>query len=158
MSIKWKTVKNRIPEIKLEMEKLNGKSIEVGVFEGENRWLAAIHEYGCDIRAKNAKYLTVPIHPKARNKKARDFKDLFTVRAKSGNLFLAQKVGKGKDKGKVDFLFWLAEKVTIPERSFLRKGHDEYIKEVMKYSDRLLGQVVAGNGCLYEYRGLCKSH
>jgi hypothetical protein len=28
---------------------LNGKTIKVGVFEGENAWLAGIHEHGCKI-------------------------------------------------------------------------------------------------------------
>lgn len=64
--VKWKTKKNKIPDMITQIEILDGKKIEVGVFEGENAWLAAIHEYGCNITAKNAQYLTVPVHPKAK--------------------------------------------------------------------------------------------
>ena len=34
--------------------------------------------------------------------------------------------------------------IKIPERSFLRSGHDEHIDEVLKKSDRLLSLVVGG--------------
>lgn len=151
MSVKWNTKKNLIPSIMAEMKELNGKKIQVGVFEGEHQWLAGIHEYGMDIKAKNGKYLTVPINPKAAGKKASEFKDLFRIKSKNGNLFLARKIKRGKYKGETEFLYWLTEKVTIPERSFLRAGHDNVIKEVMKYNDRLLKQVAVGKMSADEY-------
>ena len=32
-----------------ELDALNGRSVEVGVFNGEHAWLAHIHEFGCQI-------------------------------------------------------------------------------------------------------------
>lgn len=142
--VKWKTKKNKIPDMITELEILDGKKIEVGVFEGESAWLAAIHEYGCNIEAKKAEYLTVPIHPKSKGKKASEFKDLVCIESKNGNKFLIRKIGKGKNKGSVEFLYWLTKSVKIPERAFLRNGHDENIDKVMKYSDTLIKQVASG--------------
>lgn len=143
-NVKWKTKKNKIPNMIKELEVLNGRKIEVGIFDGELAWLAAIHEYGCNIEAKKAQYLTVPIHPKAKGKKASDFKDLVCIENKKGNKFLIRKINKGKNKGSVEFLYWLTESVKIPERAFLRNGHDAYIDDVMKYSDKLIKQVTSG--------------
>lgn len=49
MKMRYRTVKNEFPKIVASIEALGGKSIEVGAIEGEHSWLAAIHEYGCDI-------------------------------------------------------------------------------------------------------------
>lgn len=138
--VKWKTKKNVIPDMITELEILDGKKIEVGVFEGENAWLAAIHEYGCNITAKKAQYLTVPVNPKAKGKKASDFNDLFFYESKSGEKFLVRE--KGKES--IEVLFWLTKSVKIPERAFLRNGHDENIDKVMKYADNLIKQVTNG--------------
>lgn len=35
--------------------------------------------------------------------------------------------------------------IKIPERSFLRTGHDENIDRIIKQTERALGQVIAGN-------------
>ena len=56
MGIKYKTIKDEFPEMIKRMESLNGRKVEVGVLEGENAWLASIHEYGCNI----------PVTPKMR--------------------------------------------------------------------------------------------
>ena len=142
--VKWKTQKNIIPDMITQLEILDGKKIEVGVFEGDNAWLAAIHEYGCEITPKKSKYLTVPIHPKAKGKKAGEFKDLICIESKNGNKFLIRRIKKGKFKGSVEFLYWLTKSVKIPERAFLRNGHDENIDKVMKYADTLIKQVTIG--------------
>ena len=55
--MKWNTKVNKIPSIMKTMKEINGKRIQVGVLEGEHQWLAGIHEYGCDIKAKNVQYL-----------------------------------------------------------------------------------------------------
>lgn len=47
--VTYKTVKNSFPDIIASIEALGGRSIEVGAIEGEHAWLAAIHEYGCNI-------------------------------------------------------------------------------------------------------------
>lgn len=140
MSVKWKTKVNKLPEIAKTLETIGTKKVKVGAFNGDHAWLAGIHEYGADIVAKNAKYLTVPVHPKAKGKKARDFGDLWTLRTDSGELFLCQ--SKGKDSFEV--LYWLTKSVKIPERSFLRTGHDENAERVFKQTERAISQVLAG--------------
>lgn len=49
MGVKHKTVKNDFPQVKKQLEILNGTGVEVGVLKGEHAWLASIHEYGCNI-------------------------------------------------------------------------------------------------------------
>lgn len=59
MGVKHKTIKNDFPDMMKRMQVLDGKGVEVGVLKGENKWLASIHEYGCDIPVtdKMRKYL-----------------------------------------------------------------------------------------------------
>ena len=49
MGVKWKTTKNDFPKMIANLQALGDRNIEVGAIEGEHKWLAAIHEYGCDI-------------------------------------------------------------------------------------------------------------
>lgn len=49
MGVKWKTKKNKFPEMERAAAELNGRKVNVGVF-GEQAWLAGIHEYGCKIK------------------------------------------------------------------------------------------------------------
>lgn len=106
MSVKFKTVKNMFPEMQLRLQALNGKKIEVGCIQGGHTWLAAIHEYGCNI----------PVTPKMR-------------------AFLHYK-GIHLNKN--------TTVIRIPERSFLRTGHDQSIKDVMDQVGLLLDQVIGG--------------
>ena len=101
--------------------------------------LAGIHEYGANITAKNAKLLTIPIHPDAVGKKARSFPDLFIVKSKKGNLLLAKQSGDD-----IIPYYWLTKSVKIPERSFLRTGHDKNADRIMKQTDRAISLVVDG--------------
>lgn len=48
MSAKYKTVKDDFPKMRKSLASLNGRKVTVGC-DGENAWLAAIHEYGCTI-------------------------------------------------------------------------------------------------------------
>ena len=139
MQVKVKT-KDNIKDLIKKSETLNGKAVEVGAFDGEHAWLAHIHEYGCNITAKRAQYLTVPINQKAKGKKAADFPDIFFVQSEQGEKFLA--IPKGKDE--MELLFWLTKSVKIPERSFLRAGHDKYIDEVAKKTAKALELWAAG--------------
>ena len=140
MSVKFKTVVNRLPDVGKTVSLLNGRKVEVGVLKGEHAWLAGIHEYGCTIRAQNAKYLTVPCSPKAVGKSARDFPDLWTFTSKSGEKFLCRDTGPKT----FECLCWLTTEVVIPERAFLRNGHDANIDDVMKRAERAVGQLIAG--------------
>lgn len=95
MGVKIRTVKNDIPKMQKTYAALNGKKIQVGVF-GEQAYIAGVHEYGCNITAKNSRYLTIPCSKKSFGKRARDFNDLFFIEGKSGEKFLAREVGKEK--------------------------------------------------------------
>lgn len=138
MGVKWKTKVDHIPNMQKNIKELNGKKVQVGVF-GEKAWLAGIHEYGCVI-TPSKKYLTVPCHPKAKGKKASDFKDLFYVESKSGTKFLA--VPKGRDSFEVMYI--LMTRVVIPERAFLRKGHDENVDAVLKKAGKIVNMYLDG--------------
>lgn len=46
MKIKYKTTKNKFPDMISSLQSLSGKKIEVGAIAGEHNFLAAIHEYG----------------------------------------------------------------------------------------------------------------
>lgn len=49
MGVKYTTKRDEYPKVVKQLQLLNGKSVEVGVFNGEHAWLAGIHEYGVDI-------------------------------------------------------------------------------------------------------------
>lgn len=49
MGVKHTTVKNEFPSMKKRIEAIDGTGVEVGVLQGESKWLASIHEYGCTI-------------------------------------------------------------------------------------------------------------
>lgn len=50
MGVSHRTTRNDFPKIVKELNLIDGKSVEVGVFNGEHAWLAAIHEYGVNIQ------------------------------------------------------------------------------------------------------------
>lgn len=139
MGIKWRTKIDHIPKMIATSETISGRKVQVGALTGSNAWLAGIHEYGCNISAKRAEYLTVPIHPDAAGRKASSFPDLFAIKSKKGNLLLVKKEGKD-----ITPYYWLTKSVKIPERSFLRTGHDENADRILKQTERALGQVLAG--------------
>lgn len=106
MGVKYKTTKDNLSEVAKTLTAISGKKVKVGALEGENAWLAGIHEYGCKI----------PVTPKMRaflHRQGLHLKDSTTV-------------------------------ITIPERSFIRTGHDENADRVLKQTERALSQVVAG--------------
>ena len=59
----------------------------------------------------------------------------------------------GKDSFEV--LYWLTKSVKIPERSFLRTGHDENVDRIIKQTERAIGQVIAGKMSLDDLYDLC---
>lgn len=133
MGVSYTTKKNLIPQMMKKAQALNGKKVEVGVFDGDHAWLAGIHEYGCTITPKSGKYLTVPLTAAAASNKARNFVGTFVYTSKSGNKFIAWERG-----GKLELLFWLTDSVTIPERSFLRSGFDACHEEVIGNFEKVL--------------------
>ena len=128
------------------VKNLDGAAVNVGVFSGEHQWLAGIHEYGCHITPGKAKYLTVPLCPEAAKAKARDFQNTFVYTSKTGKKFIAQKNGKN-----LKLLYWLAEEVNIPERSFLRTGFDTNVDVVFRKVSRAFPNVLKGTKSEDEY-------
>lgn len=107
MGVKWTTKTNKLPSVSRTLKAVSGKSVEVGALQGENKWLAGIHEYGCNIT----------VTPKMRA----------FLHANGLHLNPNTKV------------------IKIPERSFLRTGHDANANRIIKQTERALGQVVTGN-------------
>ena len=117
MGVKYKTVTNKIPQLMENLKSLNGRTVEIGALQGDNRWLAGIHEYGCDI----------PVTPKMR-------------------AFLASQGLPLKAS---------TTHIHIPERSFLRAGHDENADRVMKQTERAIGLVLDGKMSVDDMLDLC---
>ena len=46
MGFSHKTIKNDFPKMQKNIQLINGEGVEVGVLQGESKWLASIHEYG----------------------------------------------------------------------------------------------------------------
>lgn len=143
MGVKIKTTKDDTNNLEKTSKELQGKAVKVGVY-GEHAWLAGIHEFGCNITPKNAKYLTIPCNKKSVGKRAGDFQDLFFVESKTGEKFLAQN-RKNNGTNQIELLFWLTESVHIPERSFLRSGFDDCNNEILKISEKAISDVFRGS-------------
>ena len=149
MGIKWHTKFDKLPKMTATTKAISNRKVKVGALTGKHAWLAAVHENGAEIRATKAKYLTVPINPKAKGKKAGSFSDLFVFKSEDGELFLAQQKRKrflfgNKGKDELELMYWLTKSVKIPKRPFLSTGHDKNASRILKQTERALSQVVAG--------------
>lgn len=123
MSFKIEKDENHIPELIKIIEELGRTEIQIGIFgsdDSEILMIANVNEFGCTIRPKG-KRLAIPLNKKAREKAPREFTDLYTLKTKDGSLYLVR--NKGKDQ--IEFMYWLATEVHIPERAFIRGGFDE---------------------------------
>ncbi|WP_425447744.1 hypothetical protein [Dethiothermospora halolimnae] len=132
---------NNIPRLLEALEELSRKSIQIGIFgedDSQILMIARVNEFGAHIEPKSAKYLTIPLNKKAREKSPRDFSDLFPIKA-NGGLYLVKKKGKKN----LEFYYWLAESVDIPERSFIRGGYDEYRNKIERKGEILLKKVLS---------------
>ena len=49
MGVSHKTKKNKLDKIIRELDKLEKKAVVAGALKGDHKWLAHIHEFGCDI-------------------------------------------------------------------------------------------------------------
>ena len=113
---------------KEELAKLAQAEIHVGILssaDGELLKIARVHEFGATIRPKNAKNLAIPLRPDMKGKSPKEVEGAIYI-DNGENRFICRKVGGGKKEGpeRLEFLFLLLPKVTIPERSFLRAGYD----------------------------------
>lgn len=140
---------NLIPDLLDVLAQIKSLQVEVGIFgDGQSKdsgnrihdndsfilMIARVHEYGVEIKPKNGRYLTIPLNKRAREHSPRDFDDLFTLKADTGELYLVR--NKGKDE--LEFMYWLAKSVKIPERSYIRTGYDENQGQL----ERLIGQML----------------
>ena len=144
--------KDGFPDMIKRLKTVDGTAIEVGVLKGEHKWLAGVHEYGCEIKPGKAQYLTVPLVPEAAGRSAGSFSDTFVFTSKNGNKFIAKKSGDD-----LKLLYWLTKSVKIPERAFLRGGYDKNKDAVMKKAGKMLADVASGSmsaDALYKGIGL----
>lgn len=100
----------------------------------------ATHERGATIRAKKAKFLTIPL-PAAldsrgipKKRRARDWPNTFVIKSKRGNLLIVQRKGKGLLP-----LYLLRKSVRIPPRLGLGATLE---KAVPIFVDRLFDRLV----------------
>lgn len=131
----------RVPDFLKILDDLKRTHLEIGIFsedDGDMVMIGSVHEFGADIVPKKSNFLTIPLNKKAKEKSPRDFDDLFVLHADSGELFLV----KEKGESGLEFYYWLARSVKIPERSFIRAGFDKNKDDMIAEGDKLLEQVI----------------
>lgn len=82
---------------------------------------AAIQEFGGEIKAKNGKYLAIPLTKKAKTYKPRDFPGKLSPRMKGDGGVLVDEDGTAQ--------YALKRSVTIPAHPYLRPAYDAKIEE-----------------------------
>lgn len=107
MGARWQTTADGLPQMAQSISGLNGKKVQVGAMQGDNAWLAGIHEYGCNI----------------------------PVTLKMRAYLHSQGIHLSPNKTHIH----------IPERSFLRTGHDENADRVLNQTERALSLVINGS-------------
>lgn len=147
MSVTVKSVgPNNIKRLKNVLKRMGKQEITVGI-HGEDNYsygkdadlvtIAAVHEFGTTIFPKKGEYLTIPLIPEAKNKRAADFPGLVALGLEDGDGVLARVNGKD-----IQPVFALVRKVTIPERSFIRSGFDAIVDEMADKMERLFDLVI----------------
>ncbi|MCL2188432.1 MAG: hypothetical protein FWC16_00765 [Defluviitaleaceae bacterium] len=143
MSFKVVRDNNRLPDLVGIIEELNRTEIHIGVFGSDDSHLlmiANVNEFGANIRPRNAKRLAVPLNKRARGKSPRQFNDLFPLRSQEGTLFLV----RNKGANQLEFMYWLATEVNIPERAFIRGSFDSNKEAYAQRAARGLKSVLKG--------------
>ena len=134
---------NRLPNLIKILEELNRTELHIGIFGKDDSHLlmiANVNEFGANIRPKRAKRLAVPLNKRARERSPRSFNDLFTLKTADGSLYLV----RNKGSSQLEFMYWLATEVTIPERAFIRGGFDANNRRFSDMAVKLLKNVIAG--------------
>ena len=132
----------RVPEFLKMLDELTRTHIEIGIFgedDSEMVMIATVNEFGANIKPKKSRFLTVPLSSKVVGKNPRDFHDLFVLRAGSGELYLV----RNKGETELEFFYWLAKSVQIPERSFIRSGYDTNKNNMIGKIEPLLEKVIS---------------
>ena len=96
---------------------------------------AKIHQFGGEVKAKNVKFLTIPLVPEASGKRAREFSNTFFHKDDSGNMFIMQQTGEET----VRALYLLRKSVRIPKRTFLL-----FQDEDIQRSERIIANYTLG--------------
>ena len=134
---------SRLPQIANALEELHSREIQIGIF-GKNDshllMIANVNEFGVTIRPKTAKRLAVPLNKRAREHSPRAFSDLFPLKTNNG-LYLV----RNKGSNQLEFMYWLATEVTIPERAFIRGGFDANAKQISQKATQMLKKVILGH-------------
>ena len=133
---------NNIDKYKKIIKETCSQKVRIGIFGEDDSELvkrAAANEFGAHITPKKGKFLTIPVNKKAKGKNPRDFNDLFVLKADSGELFLVRENGENG----LEFFYWLARSVNIPERSFIRSGFDENLDKIEKVVGRAIGEALS---------------
>ncbi len=139
MTVKKKVVLDNTPELRRRIKSIRNNVIKIGIFGEDDSFIlmiATVHEFGKVIVPKTSKYLTIPVNKKSYGKSAKSFKDLYVLKTDSGELYLVR--NKGKDS--IEFLYWLAKKVEIPERSFIRGSYDNDKNKIMAFVEKQLNK------------------
>lgn len=109
---------------------VDGNTVEVGSY---GVVYAKVHEFGTvgkggtlpDIRPRNAKYLTIPIYTEYKKVTARQIFDNLTYVRVNGNPMLY-------DKAAGRFAYYLAKKVSIPPRPFMRPAVETQTPNILR--------------------------
>lgn len=127
-------------------ERTPASNIPTAFLSTRNIQYGAIHEFGGDIEPKKAKHLWIPQHKHAGKMTPRDF-----IRAKErdpASFFLndnvAARVMNPGSKGPKRMLplFFLVDRVRIPERPYLRPAVDEASDLYPQYFEKFLSEEV----------------
>lgn len=128
-------------------------SLRVGVFRGFALGQAAAHEYGADIRPKNARALAVPVQggpattSGGRSKFAgpREYPGkLFFIPFRSGKAVVGGLFEKRRGGRRGRLVYVLVTRVRLKKRGWLSKGLDRQLPDVSSRLERLLTRVLAG--------------
>jgi len=135
---------NRLPDLMDILDELHRTEIQIGIFGRDDSHLlmiANVNEYGATIKPRKAKRLAVPLNKRARERSPRSFNDLWPLKLDDGRLYLV----RNKGANQLEFMYWLATQVVIPERAFIRGGFDANANRFSQKAATLLKKVIVGN-------------
>lgn len=120
-----------------------------GIFRGSE--IMAVHEFGATIRARHARYLTVPL-PAAlnpdgtpRRQRARDWDNTFVAKSRAGNLIIFQR-RSGEETPTP--LYVLKKEVYIPPRLGVRATFDAGIDFFVDNAVKAMRDAIIGDRTL----------
>lgn len=123
--------------IEVGQVKYLGYGVEGEVLTGQGLKYAAIQEYGGTVRARNSKFLTIPVGPMltpagVARESLRDVieqRKWQTFKPKNADVILGRLAGS---KGDFQVLFVLKKSVTIPSRPYVRTGLADFKEQFIK--------------------------